>query len=468
MSAKDASGVMVAGLNGTDSAKAGQMPMIWAGAKGNTTALMRSAAFRVYDSGHVDMTDVSIAQAGQNSLGLSVKNASLTLGVMESGAIKKPLTEIVPQKYDTIDKSLNSRSTQTVSGASSELNLTPQLTGDGYSWAGTNIKTLCTISTGAGAGTLTLTVTKASASASCSASGKVQNLLSSSDLSNPKYTSPSCGTAYASIEVWATVNGEKTQELLGNVQTTIDLEKTNVSESTSYKTVKASVSESISETKTCKIQFAPGDIIGLRCETTVKFTRQGAFKSVTFEKSVAASVTCSYTSVSEAYNNLYYANGLLLSSSNKKYLAANASSTAGDILHIRSGDTRLAFKEGAGLVLSYDGGAKYYKANPLVMIVRLVYDTSKKSFTTKLAVYNPLGKSVDAQRTGEGSYTVTHNLGNASHSLIGTVRGYQGGKTLALSVQSIRATQDTFTTADDNTNNDFVEAWLHFYDYKAY
>lgn len=468
MSVKDASGVMVAGLNGTDSAKAGQLPMIWAGAKGNTTEQMRAAAFRVYDGGHVDMTDVSIAQAGQNSLGLSVKNASLTLGEMADGVIKKPLTEIVPQKYDTITKSLESRSTQTVSGASAAYNLTPQLTGEGYSWVGTLEKELCAISTGAGSGTLTLTVTKASAAASCSASGKVQNLLTDGDLSNPKYTSPSCGTAFASIAVWVTVNGEKTQKLLGNNQTTIDPEKTNVSASTSNKTATANVSEAISATTAYKIQFAPGDRIGLRCETTVRFTRKSAFKSITFEKSVSASVTCSYTSVSEAYNNLYYANGLLLSSSNKKYLAANASSTAGDILHIRSGDTRLAFKEGAGLVLSYDGGARYYKANPLVMIVRMVMDTVNRKISSCVAVYNPLNKSLTCSRTAVGSYSIAHNLGNASHSTVGIARGFEGGKTLALSVQSITANTDTFTTADDNTNNDFAEVYLHFYDYKTY
>lgn len=105
---------MVAGMTGTSQAVAAAsvragLPMIWAGASANTTDAFCSAPFRVYNDGHVDMGDVSIVQGVTGSMGLTVSNGSLTLGTVDDGSIPSPLTQIVPQTYNTIDASLSSR-----------------------------------------------------------------------------------------------------------------------------------------------------------------------------------------------------------------------------------------------------------------------------------------------------------------------------------------------------------------------
>ncbi len=104
---------------------------------------------------------------------------------------------------------------------------------------------------------------------------------------------------------------------------------------------------------TVAVKFAPGDVIGLLTETVITYSTSTIPKgsNVSYTKSTAASITLSWTASSENYNNMYYANGLLLSSSDKKYIAANSSSTATAILQARSGSAIFKFSS-SGLLQS--------------------------------------------------------------------------------------------------------------------
>ncbi len=75
---KNASGTVVAGMSGTSAAVNNTLPMIWAGASANTDAAMRSAKFRVQNSGHVEMNDVVISQ-GTSTKYLNIADNAMSL-----------------------------------------------------------------------------------------------------------------------------------------------------------------------------------------------------------------------------------------------------------------------------------------------------------------------------------------------------------------------------------------------------
>ena len=451
MSVKDASGVMVAGLNGTDSAKAGQLPMIWAGAKGNTTEQMRAAAFRVYDGGHVDMTDVSIvSKAGSGSVSIGGGTVSLSDGGTNQMNLR-------PEAMGSIATALGK-----AGGAEADYAASSTQTTDG---AG-SFTASARIGVAGLQSAVTLTASETKDIFTSSFIGKLTVATDSFTPSSTLAASAGNGTVYLQDGTAKSVAANKfsvAYSLSASSHTVTVLEDGaalqrdgngayNVKRGKKY-TVKIEQTVQYKPTPACSFdEYTPSNPA---VSWTFPYTQTGAVKGA---------VSLKFHFKPEEYNNNYYADGFLLSKTATQYSAlCSADST---VMQMRTGSAIIKLTAN-GLLQSLNGST-FHRLNPLVMIVRLVYNTSSKSFTTKLAVFNPLNKSVNALRTGEGSYTVTHNLGNASHSLIGTVRGYQGGKTLALSVQSIAANVDTFTTADNNTNNDFVEAYLHFFDYKTY
>ncbi len=123
--------------------------------------------------------------------------------------------------------------------------------------------------------------------------------------------------------------------------------------STRYVSLEAGGSKTAPIASTVAVKFAPGDVIGLLTETVITYSTSTIPKGsgVSYTKSTAASITLSWTASSENYNNMYYANGLLLSSSDKKYIAANSSSTATAILQARSDSAIFKFSS-SGLLQS--------------------------------------------------------------------------------------------------------------------
>ena len=127
------------------------------------------------------------------------------------------------------------------------------------------------------------------------------------------------------------------------------------------------------------------------------------------------------------------------------------------------------FANNYGLLLNNSSGAnnKWYRGNPLVLVLKM---TGKSSVTAQgcEAVFNPYGKTnLTINRTAKGCYTITHNLNTANHSIIVQGCAPSSGCIYA-SIISVGAYTDTIKTSDDDTVNDAGTLWISFFDYQLY
>ena len=111
---------------------------------------------------------------------------------------------------------------------------------------------------------------------------------------------------------------------------------------------------------------------------------------------------------------------------------------------------------------SLNGGTSYYRANPLVLIVRLTYASSK---ITPTVLFNPMNKSVSATRSGTGIYTITHNLGHTNYSVLGSCVNTNA---MYVTVYTISTNSVVIHTSDDSTLNEIASADIFFYDYQTF
>ena len=110
---------------------------------------------------------------------------------------------------------------------------------------------------------------------------------------------------------------------------------------------------------------------------------------------------------------------------------------------------------------------KWYRGNPLVLVLKMTGDSSKTEQTTT-APFNPYSKTgYKVVRTAKGCYTITHNLNTANHSIIVQGCAPSSGCIYA-SIISVGAYTDTIKTSDDDTVNDAGTLWITFFDYQLY
>ena len=193
---------------------------------------------------------------------------------------------------------------------------------------------------------------------------------------------------------------------------------------------------------------------------------------------MAVSITLSWTAASENYNNMYYANGLLLSSSDKKYIAANSSSTATAILQARSGSA--IFKFNANGLLQSLNGSTFFRVNPLVAIIKLSYNTATNSGYNATSLYRVAGSTAPyAVREAAGNVILYHklktNTGVTNYTAQGTY--YCTGTTeyaRTLMFDNVEADNMRvhFMTGNDHydpkNTGDVDYAMIFFYDYGTY
>lgn len=265
---------------------------------------------------------------------------------------------------------------------------------------------------------MTLTISKASMSVSASLTGTQNGLLSADnpDTSIARYNFPEVGTASVSMVFYVTVNGVRKTKLVESISASDSAdEELNSSSSSRYISLSASGSKSAAISTSVAVKFAPGDVIGLLTETVITYSTSTIPRgsNVRYTKSTAASITLSWTATSENYNNMYYANGLLLSSSDKKYIAANSSSTATAILQARSGSA--IFKFNANGLLQSLNGSTFFRVNPLIWVAKV--STESGSSASLSVIYNPMGKVFDTKRTDTGRIRVTHSLNHTNYTI---------------------------------------------------
>ena len=155
-----------------------------------------------------------------------------------------------------------------------------------------------------------------------------------------------------------------------------------------------------------------------------------------------------------------------MSKATNKYIAMNPTDSI--MMIMQNGVYAWKFATNYGLLLNNSSGAnnKWYRGNPLVLVLKM---TGKSSQTTQGcdAVFNPYSKNPTINRTATGCYTINHNLNTANHSIIVQGCGLNSGCIYA-SIISVGANTDTIKTSDDDTVNDAGTLWISFFDYQLY
>ena len=155
-----------------------------------------------------------------------------------------------------------------------------------------------------------------------------------------------------------------------------------------------------------------------------------------------------------------------MSKATNKYIAMNPTDSI--MMIMQNGVCALKFVNNYGLLQSFNGGTSFFRVNPLVLIITLTKQSGSTTYTPN-AIYNPLGKATPSvTRSAKGIFVVSHNLGNASHTVIGTAKNYEGEYVMYVTPYSIGTSTDTIYTADDSSKNDPDLVTLHFFDYKSY
>ena len=452
MSVKDASGVMVAGLNGTDSAKAGQLPMIWAGAKGNTTEQMRAAAFRVYDGGHVDMTDVSIvSKAGSGSVSIGGGTVSLSdgganqmnlrpeaMGGIATALGKAGGTEVDYAASSTQTKdgagSFTASGRIGVTGLQSPVTMTASETKDLFT---SSFLGKLTVTTDSFSPSHTLTATAADGTVGFQ-NGTTKSVAASKF--SVAYSLSASSHAVTVLEDGAALqkDGNGAYNIKRGKKYTVKIEQT-----VEYRPVPS-------------CSFSDYTTSNPAVSWNFPYTQTGAVKGA---------VSLKFHFKPEEYNNNYYADGFLLSKTATQY--ASLCSADSTVMQMRTGNAIIKLTVN-GLLQSLNGST-FHRLNPLVMIIKVTYTKAVGKITSQEAIYNPLNKAIGTVSIkSQGYYSIPHNLGIAKHTLIGTAHGYEGTYNLYVSTISIGANTDEVKAADDSTPNHISEIWLHFYDYNTY
>ena len=155
-----------------------------------------------------------------------------------------------------------------------------------------------------------------------------------------------------------------------------------------------------------------------------------------------------------------------MSTASNKYIAMNPTDSI--MMIMQNGVYAWKFATNYGLLLNNSSGAnnKWYRGNPLVLVLKM---TGKSDATDQTCekVFNPYGKTCTIKRTGTGCYTINHNVGTANHSIIAQGHGLNSGCIYA-SIISVGANTDTIKTSDDDTVNDAGTLWISFFDYQTY
>lgn len=147
---------------------------------------------------------------------------------------------------------------------------------------------------------------------------------------------------------------------------------------------------------------------------------------------------------------------------------------------------------GTDVGLSRNNIANYYRANPLVLAVRLIYPESLAACRIK-ELYNPFGLSLNLKGLSRGVYEFTHNLGSSkiskstlgaheswgdewtrkdtayTYMVMGDACKYDGKKREQLYFSVIQRYSDyfTFRTADDPTVNRFTSCDIIIFDFNT-
>ncbi len=400
----DSSGTIVAGLQGTDAAVQNQLPMIWAGASANTDSGITTSKFKVYNGGHVDMSDVNISSTGAGK-------ATINNGVLSvmNGTYK---TVVSSERMSSLQTAINSSASKnTYSVSESRIFLLAERRETSYlkpldiNYSGSNV-----LFTSTPAKEATLAIPAFSVSFLVSIDTRYS---SGKDKRNESWA-----RAVISIRLIVGSNIYVLNQWKPDIVYT-DVQNGGYGAAMSREETISVDAQNliIPKGKTCKLELA-WSYKGTLCpDETNKYEESGFddwkyTSDVEAELELKATPTAFTATVTQGeYRNSYYADGMFLQSASTKYFGVSTwdSST---LFQMRFGTPVLKF-DTSGLLQSLNGGSSFHRVNPFVGVIKIVCN-SPKNYTgtwrtwwyTKTTV-----PSVSIMCNKAGQLRINHKLG---------------------------------------------------------
>lgn len=392
---KNSSGTIVAGMSGTDSASNGTLPMIWAGASGNTDSQMLASDFKVDVDGNVLMRKAKIV-GGNGAQGMVIDNGIIKLGKVSNDDIPDSATyckmRISPQtKCTTINNILTNSGADDIKlnpdkNAYFNISFNKTLTDEEQSC---NIvlndsTTLFdyTVPTGKSNGTLYFDFSGDTSKLSIDANGHSASLKSTNSEG-----------AYFSADIYVNSYLDLYFERRNSSGTLIS-KKLIASANDEEASTMGTIYPGLSVTPTIKLSyystFSSLFNVGDNFKIVAYFRTQGqAVMMVDQGLGIEGTVDVNFrfkwyckgqvSSTIVAYNNHYFGNGYLLSSTDKKYIATCSDATDEEIFRMRNNKAMVKFNSN-GLLQSLNGGSSFQRVNPFVGVIKIVFN-SPKSYT---------------------------------------------------------------------------------------
>lgn len=445
---KNSSGTIVAGLQGTDAAVQNQLPMIWAGASANTDSGITSSKFKVYNGGHVDMSDVNISSTGAGK-------ATINNGVLSvmNGTYK---TVVSSERMSSLQTAINSSASKnTYSVSASRIFF---LSKDQGQRDTSNLKPLDINYSGSKELFTTITPSK-DATLDIPAFSVTFLVSIDTQYSGGKdKRNNSWARAIISIRLIVGSNIYVLNQWKSDIVYTDIFNKGYNAAQSQEETISVDAQNLIiPKGKTCKLELA-WSYEGTLCpDETNRYTIEGDddwryTSDVAAEFDLTATPTAFTATVTQGeYRNSYYADGMFLQSASTKYFGVSTwdSST---LFQMRFGTPVLKFNS-SGLLQSLNGGSSFNRVNPFLGIIKLTFNSNNK-YDSEWRFWWGSGNAPKVQntKTATGTISLIHNA-NLSAYLIWNMLVISGSKKYGRTVSCINNTSVQSTVYIMNGNS---------------
>lgn len=465
---RNSSGTIVAGMSGTDSASNGTLPMIWAGASGNTDSQMLASDFKVDVDGNVLMRKAKIV-GGNGAQGMVIDNGIIKLGKVSNDDIPDSATyckmRISPQtKCTTINNIL------TNSGAD-DIKLNPNKNAYfniSFNKTLTDEEQSCNIVLNDSTTLFDYTVTtgKSNGTLYFDFSGDTSKLSIDANGHSASFKSTNSEGAYFSADIYVYSYLDLYFERRNSSGTLISkklIASANDKEASTIGTIYPGMSVTPTINLSYYSIFSSLFNVGDNFKIVAYFRTQGqAVMMVDQGLGIEGTVDVNFrfrwfckgqvSSTIVAYNNHYFGNGYLLSSTDKKYIATCSDATDEEIFRMRNNKAMVKFNT-SGLLQSLNGGSSFNRVNPFLGIIKLTFNSNNR-YDSVWRMWWGSGNApqVRNSKTATGTISLTHNA-NLNSYLIWNSLILNGSKKFGRTISCINNTSVESTVYIMNGNS---------------
>lgn len=369
---RNTGGTIVAGLSGTEGAAKNVLPMIWAGASANTDNALNNSKFRVYRSGHVDMSDVSISSSSSTG-GINIDSGQIAINT-NSGALTQIMSKSIGSISSAISDAGGSENTYKASGSVSATgdNANVEMSGTSASAVTKTVfktyaKLVIKLFTAKYNGTFTLSTTF---NTSHSLDARRSMAVTTASVGNGTIVATCYNSAFSyspKVDYHVYSDGVYTDET-GSSDSGLGSNNgvyTQTKGTTYYYIIYLDCYAQLTVTPPTSVKTTNGSII--------KVVDWNCSGSLSGTATVTVVPVCKSTSTE--FRSSYYSDGIYLQTKSNYYFGVTPASSP--LMQMRCGSKSLLKFDTSGLLQSLNGGSSFHRVNPFVGVLKIVFNSPK-------------------------------------------------------------------------------------------